>query len=77
MNRCNIQLATYQEIFKSFYLLKHSGRRLTWQNSLGHCLLKADFPLVQQILVISHVLSKGKKGAQCITLPNNSFTTVQ
>jgi len=31
------------EIFKKFYLGKHSGRKLQWQPSLGHCLLKARF----------------------------------
>ncbi|RUS21786.1 hypothetical protein BC937DRAFT_91460 [Endogone sp. FLAS-F59071] len=38
------QMAQYQEIFKNFYLSKHSGRRLMWQNSLGTCVLKASFP---------------------------------
>ena len=38
------ELSTYQEAFKEHYLSKHSGRRLTWQNSLGHCMLKAVFP---------------------------------
>ncbi|KAJ8031251.1 Cullin-4B [Holothuria leucospilota] len=32
-----------QEIFKTFYLSKHSGRKLQWQPNLGHCLLKAQF----------------------------------
>jgi cullin-4 len=38
------QMAQYQEHFQNFYLSKHSGRRLHWQNSLGHCVLKASFP---------------------------------
>lgn len=33
----------YQEVFKKFYLGKHSGRKLLWQPSLGHCVLKAHF----------------------------------
>ncbi|XP_054712277.1 cullin-4A-like [Uloborus diversus] len=33
----------YQEIFKKFYLGKHSGRKLLWQPSLGHCVLRAVF----------------------------------
>lgn len=37
------QLTRYQEIFRNFYLSKHSGRRLMWQHSLGHCLLRARF----------------------------------
>ncbi len=31
------------QVFKDFYLSKHSGRRLAWQNSLGTCVLKAQF----------------------------------
>ncbi|KAJ6895007.1 hypothetical protein NC652_028680 [Populus alba x Populus x berolinensis] len=38
------ELNVYQDIFKEFYLSKYSGRRLMWQNSLGHCVLKAEFP---------------------------------
>ncbi|KAL1924121.1 uncharacterized protein VTP21DRAFT_7156 [Calcarisporiella thermophila] len=37
-------MAETQDVFKNFYLGKHSGRRLFWQNSLGHCVLKAIFP---------------------------------
>ncbi|CEF97423.1 Cullin repeat-like-containing domain [Ostreococcus tauri] len=37
------ELANLQEKFMSFYLGKHSGRKLTWQNSEGHCVLKARF----------------------------------
>ncbi len=28
--------------FKTFYLGKHSGRKLQWQSTLGHCVLKAE-----------------------------------
>ncbi|RUP46331.1 hypothetical protein BC936DRAFT_147076 [Jimgerdemannia flammicorona] len=38
------QMTQYLEVFKNYYLSKHSGRRLMWQNSLGHCVLKANFP---------------------------------
>jgi Cullin family len=31
------------QVFKEFYLSKHSGRRLVWHNSLGTCILKARF----------------------------------
>ncbi len=31
------------QVFKDFYLSKHSGRRLVWHNSLGTCVLKARF----------------------------------
>lgn len=33
----------YLETFKKFYLGKHSGRKLQWQSSLGHCVLKSSF----------------------------------
>ena len=36
-------MVKYQEIFKKFYLGKHSGRKLQWQPTLGHCVLKAEF----------------------------------
>jgi hypothetical protein len=42
-----------QDIFKEFYLSKYSGRRLMWQNSLGHCVLKADFPKGKKELAVS------------------------
>jgi cullin-4 len=29
-----------QEIFTKFYLSKHNGRKLQWQYTLDHCLLK-------------------------------------
>ncbi|KAJ8546607.1 hypothetical protein K7X08_034117 [Anisodus acutangulus] len=38
------ELNVYQDIFKEFYLSKYSGRRLMWQNSLGHSVLKAEYP---------------------------------
>lgn len=40
------EMVGYQEIFKRFYLGKHSGRKLQWQPSLGFCVLRAVFPLV-------------------------------
>ncbi|XP_064455149.1 cullin-4A-like [Ornithodoros turicata] len=33
-----------QEVFKRYYLGKHSGRKLQWQPTLGHCVLRARFP---------------------------------
>lgn len=32
-----------QEIFKTFFYSKHSGKKLQWQSTLGHCVLKAKF----------------------------------
>nr|XP_004233125.1 cullin-4 [Solanum lycopersicum] len=47
------ELNIYQDIFKEFYLNKYSGRRLMWQNSLGHCVLKAEFPKGKKELAVS------------------------
>ncbi|KAL9253206.1 Cullin-4-like protein [Drosera capensis] len=47
------ELTTYQDIFKEFYLSKYSGRRLMWQNSLGHCVLKAEFSKGRKELAVS------------------------
>lgn len=37
------EMVQYQESFKRFYIGKHGGRKLQWQNTLGHCVVKADF----------------------------------
>ncbi|KAK9797070.1 hypothetical protein WJX73_002435 [Symbiochloris irregularis] len=42
--RMPAELSLSQQVFKDFYLSKHSGRRLVWQNSLGSCVLRASFP---------------------------------
>ncbi|KAF2305431.1 hypothetical protein GH714_005236 [Hevea brasiliensis] len=47
------ELNVYQDIFKEFYLSKYSGRRLMWQNSLGHCVLKAEFLKGKKELAVS------------------------
>ncbi|KAG6476099.1 cullin-4-like [Zingiber officinale] len=47
------ELNVYQDIFKEFYLSKYHGRRLMWQNSLGHCVLKAEFPKGKKELSVS------------------------
>jgi cullin-4 len=47
------ELSEYQEIFKSYYLSKHSGRRLVWQNSLGQCVVKCKFKKASKELVVS------------------------
>lgn len=41
------ELLQYQSIFNKFYLSKHSGRKLQWQPTLGHCVLKARFDAVR------------------------------
>lgn len=40
-------------IFNNYYTSKHSGRRLTWQHTLGHCVLKAEFPKGKKELDVS------------------------
>nr|CAB3267026.1 transmembrane protein 106B [Phallusia mammillata] len=37
-----------QECFRQFYLMKHSGRKLTFQSTLGHCVLKSKFENVEE-----------------------------
>lgn len=46
-------MANSQEIFKNFYMGKHNGRRLMWQNNLGHCVVKASFPKGKKELLVS------------------------
>ena len=43
----------YREIFKKFYLAKHSGRNLQWQPNLGTILLKARFSNDQKEIQVS------------------------
>jgi len=51
------ELVAYQELFNKFYLGKHSGRKLQWQPTLGHCMLRATFENVRQGLLNSFVQS--------------------
>jgi hypothetical protein len=39
-------LAFLLQSFKEYYLSKHTGRRLVWQHSLAHCILKANYGAV-------------------------------
>lgn len=41
------QLHRQQELFSRFYLSKHSGRKLLFQPTLGHCTLRAQFAPVR------------------------------
>ncbi|CAH1781894.1 unnamed protein product [Owenia fusiformis] len=47
------EMIKFQEIFKKFYLGKHSGRKLQWQSTLGHCVLKAKFNVGSKELQVS------------------------
>lgn len=44
-------MVKFQGIFKKFYLSKHIGRKLQWQPTLGHCVLKANFSAVRLISI--------------------------
>ena len=39
--------------FANFYQQKFSGRQIKWQNSLSHCIIKANFPKGPKELVVS------------------------
>lgn len=39
--------------FEEYYKLKHTGRKLAWKHSLGHCQLKAKFPKGDKEIVVS------------------------
>jgi cullin-4 len=47
------ELVPLHECFKTFYLEKYNGRRITWQHSLGHCVLKAKYPKGRKELAVS------------------------
>ena len=47
------QMLLYQDVFNKFYLSKHSGRKLQWQPTLGHCVLKSCFKSGKKELVVS------------------------
>ncbi|KAG8452124.1 hypothetical protein GDO86_004064 [Hymenochirus boettgeri] len=47
------EMVKLQEIFKTFYIGKHSGRRLQWQSTLGHAVLKAEFKEEKKELQVS------------------------
>lgn len=46
-------MTQYQEVFNKFYQGKYSGRKLQWQSSLGHCVLRANFRSGQKELQVS------------------------
>ena len=61
------QMVKLQEVFKTFYLSKHSGRKLQWQPTLGHCVLKADFSAVKKYLFFLRFFTSTSKGGPCRT----------
>ena len=46
-------MGNYLAAFKNFYVGKHNGRKLQWQPSLGHCVLKASMPHGEKELQVS------------------------
>ncbi|KAM3967693.1 cullin 4 [Aphomia sociella] len=51
--RLPAELTRHQDHFSKFYLGKHSGRKLQWQATLGHCVLRANFPQGNKELQVS------------------------
>ncbi|KAA0722690.1 Cullin-4B [Triplophysa tibetana] len=47
------EMLKLQEVFKIFYLAKHSGRKLQWQPTLGHAVLKTEFKEGKKELQVS------------------------
>ena len=47
------EILELQTQFSSYYMSKHNGRRLQWHPYLGHCTLKANFPLGRKELAVS------------------------
>ncbi|MBN3281835.1 CUL4B protein, partial [Polyodon spathula] len=47
------EMVKLQEVFKMFYLGKHSGRKLQWQPTLGHAVLKSEFKEGKKELQVS------------------------
>nr|CAG4643744.1 EOG090X01NX [Lepidurus arcticus] len=47
------EMVQCQDVFNKFYLGKHSGRKLQWQPTLGHCVMRAVFPLGLKELQVS------------------------
>lgn len=48
------KMVKLQEVFKLFYLGKHSGRKLQWQPTLGHAVLKSEFKEVHESTYVSN-----------------------
>ncbi|CAH3951967.1 cullin-4A [Pieris brassicae] len=51
--RLPAELTRHQDHFGKFYLAKHSGRKLQWQPTLGHCVLRAHFAQGKKELQVS------------------------
>lgn len=85
------EMVQYQDVFNKFYLGKHSGRKLQWQPTLGHCVLKAWFNQVDFIFTIirhgfvekcddsSYCLKSktGQQRASSLTVPSIGIDSLQ
>jgi len=47
------EIIEYQDCFNKFYLAKHNGRKLQWQPTLGHCVLRSQFKQGNKELQVS------------------------
>lgn len=47
------EMLQLQDSFSKFYHLKYSGRKLQWQHSLAHCIIKAHFDAGKKELQVS------------------------
>lgn len=47
------ELLGVQRAFQEFYSINHRGRKLLWQPTLGHCLLRCAFPAGDKELQVS------------------------
>jgi cullin-4 len=47
------EMSCHLDVFKDFYIKKHSGRKLQWQHSLGSCVLRTSFTQVEKELQVS------------------------
>lgn len=47
-------MGNYLDVFKEFYLRNHSGRKLQYQPTLGHCVLRGGFTHVQEECMWKH-----------------------
>eukprot|EP00960_Hanusia_phi_P044305 756574-Hanusia_phi.AAC.4 len=77
------EILDHQEAFEKFYLSKHQGRRLTWQNSLAHCSLKVC-PLSSLVSATADAASGNfptelcwKEGASRIAVPGHRLAPIQ
>ena len=67
-----------QGVFKTFYLGKHSGRKLQWQPNLGHCVVKAQFKGVSIIKSLFVFVTKLPKWASFdVREKSYGFTEIQ